>query len=124
MRIFVRPQPRGIMRRVVTAFVVGLVLACSANQRSDSPERPKALSDSDSAALDDSIKTIVSTYEGGGLTLDEASTQLADLLEPLGGLAYQGKQSPQAQELFRATGRELRRRDARRYGIPDSLPKD
>jgi hypothetical protein len=69
-------------------------------------------------------KTIVATYEAGGLTLDEASTRLADLLEPLGGLAYQGNQGPQAQELFEATGRELRRRDARRYGVPDSLLKD
>ena len=74
------------MNRVVVVFVVGLVLACSTKQSFNSSERPKALSARETAVLDDSIKAVVATYEAGGLALGEASKQLADLVEPLGGL--------------------------------------
>jgi hypothetical protein len=112
------------MNQSAAVFVVGFVLACSTDQGSNSSERPKALSAEEAAILNDSIETVIATYEAGGLAFNEASKQLADLVEPLGGFAYQGNQSPKVQRLFYATGRELRRREAQRHGVPDSLLKD
>jgi hypothetical protein len=112
------------MGRAGAFLLVGLVTACSAKQDSRTAEQPKTLSAQEAAILDDSIETLVGSYEAGNVTLSEATQRLADLIEPLGGLAHQGDQSPRARELFQATGRELRRRAAKRYGIPDSLLKE
>jgi len=112
------------MDRVVVVVLCGVLIACSVGQRTESPRPERTLRAQEAATLDDSIDLVVATYESGKVTLSEATRQLADLVEPLGGLAAQGKQSPRAEELFQSTGRELRRRDARKYGYPDSLVKE
>jgi hypothetical protein len=92
-------------------------LACGSGQQAE----PKQLSSKAAAALDDSMRVLVNAYEAGGLKLEVAAQHLADLVEPTGGFAWQPGASMRANQLFEATGRELRRRDAIQYGIPDSL---
>lgn len=84
--------------------------------------RPESSSSRSAPRLDGSVHTIVAAYERGAITLDVASRQLADLIEPSGGLATDSGLSPRAKELMDATGRELRDRTVKRSGIGDSRP--
>jgi hypothetical protein len=72
-------------------------------------------------ALDDSVRALVRAYEGGTVALAVASRELADLLEPIQGFATSRAVSPRADELLRATSLELQRRNAKKYGVPESL---
>ena len=101
-------------------LLVGVLVACGTNNRPEADTGRPVMTPEAAAVLDDSVRQIVERYEGGETALTDASRELADLLEPTGGLAVQGKQSPRATELFAATGRELRRRDAKWHGVPDS----
>jgi hypothetical protein len=69
---------------------------------------------------EDSIRSLVTAYEQNSLTLDAATSQLADLIEPMNGFAVQPGGSPRSRELFESVRRELSRRDMKRYGITDS----
>jgi hypothetical protein len=107
--------------QILLSFLV-LGLACG---RGSGPE-PGADSNGASAhvstPLDDSIQAVVQAYEAGAVSLDRATQQLADLVEPTGGFAHAAGVSPRAEALFQTTGRELRRRVAVRHGVPDSQP--
>ena len=109
------------MGRLTTVSVVGALLACGPGQRSESSAAPKPVGNQEAAALDDSVHLLVRAYETGALGLDPATEALADLVEPLTGVTYQSGASARATELFEATGRELQRRHAVRFGLPDSL---
>jgi hypothetical protein len=108
------------MRRGAAVFLCTLLSACSARQGSGVTDDARPRTSEDVAALDDSVRALVASYEVGAVSLTQASNALADLVEPTGGLAVQPAQSARAQELFQATGRELRRREAEKYGSPDS----
>jgi len=102
------------------AFVLS-ASACGAPERSSSPTGAADSHRTMSASKDDSIRTVVAAYEAGTLDLPAATQQLANLIEPLSGFAVGAGQSARAQELFRATSRELGLRMVRRRGLPDSL---
>ena len=87
-----------------------LALACGRAPEPEQravPHRPQL-----AAMLDDSVRAIVRAYEGGKVALEAATRSLADLVEPTGGFATEASMSPRTNELFQATGRELRRRDS------------
>jgi hypothetical protein len=69
---------------------------------------------------EDSIRSLVTAYEQNSLSLDAATNQLADLVEPMNGFAVGSGGSPRSRELFESVRRELSRRDTKRYGIADS----
>jgi hypothetical protein len=65
-------------------------------------------------AVDDSVRMLLAAYDHDQIPLDSAVRQLADLLEPFGGLSASGSISPKAREALDATARELARRASRR----------
>ena len=113
------------MRLTTPAMLGCLILgqACAQEQ----PESPHGayvkLLSPQLDALNDSIGTVLRAYEGGTVTLSEASRHLADLLEPVHGMATSRPVSPRADELLHAATLELQRRNARKYGLPDSLAR-
>jgi hypothetical protein len=109
------------MDRRVAVLLAGVLVACDANPRSEADVTRPPMTSRDAAMLDDSVRRVVERYEVGEVALSEAIRELADLTEPTGGFAVRGDQSPRATALFEATGRELRRREAERRGVPDSL---
>jgi hypothetical protein len=110
------------MSRVIAAVTLcGWFLVANACGFGRSEQAGVPMDSAAASALDDSVHTIVTAYENGALTLESAARQLADLVEPTGGFAAEPG-SQRANELFEATGRELRRRSARHVGVSDSLP--
>jgi hypothetical protein len=84
---------------------------------------PQALSAEPPAVTgvpEDSIRSLVTAYEQNSLSLDAATKQVADLIEPMNGFAVGPGGSPRSRELFESVRRELSRRDMKRYGITDS----
>jgi len=110
-------------RRLVLLFA-GALVACSAPSHHEAAVAPPTMTPQQSTTLDDSVRQLVHRYEAGEVALAEATQELADLIEPVGGFAVQGERSPQATELYEAASLELRRRDAKRFGVPDSLEKN
>ena len=111
------------MGRFAVVILVGTLVACASSSGAGSLQQPRSMSPEEAAAHEDSIRSIVRAYEEGTVALDVATQAMADLIEPTGGFAVQGDQDPRARELFEATGRELRRRQAERLGVPDSLAR-
>ena len=64
--------------------------------------------------FDDSVAAIFAGHSAGRISLEVASKLLADLLEPMDGLAASPPSTPEGRELLEATIQELARRSARR----------
>jgi hypothetical protein len=109
------------MGRRLVLLLAGALIACNAGGRQEAAVSPPPMTPEQSTILEDSVRRLVQRYEAGEVALAKATQELADLIEPVGGFAVQGKRSPQATELYEAASRELRRRDAKRLGVPDSL---
>jgi len=95
-----------VLRSIVRTLLVGALAVGTTFCTGTSRERS-------AAALDSTVAAIVRAYEAKEISLDSAAQQLANAVEPTGGLAATGHLSPRARELFEAAGRELARRGAR-----------
>jgi hypothetical protein len=84
------------------------------------PQVSSAESSAVTGVPEDSIRSLVTAYEQNALSLDAATSQLADLIEPMNGFAVGPGGSLRSRELFESVRRELSRRDLKRYGIADS----
>jgi len=98
-----------------------LVQACGSEQPVAQHSSEVKLLGPQTIALNDSIRALVRAYEAGSVTLAVASRELADLLEPIQGFATSRAVSPRADTLLRAASLELQRRNAKTYGVPESL---
>jgi len=91
--------------RVLSLSVVLLIWSTACSSRHAEPP---------AMAVDDSVRMLLAAYDHDQIPLDSAVRQLADLLEPFGGLSASGSISPKAREALDATARELARRASRR----------
>ncbi len=103
------------------ASLLVLAIACEAPERPPVGTAPTEKPQASASRSEGSVRAIVAAYEDGSLTLASATERLADLIEPMNGFAVSSGQSAGATELFDAVGRELKRRNARRYELSDSI---
>jgi|SRR4051794_5674840 hypothetical protein len=112
------------MRAAHRVACLGLlaVAACQPPHGHPVPQASRAQPPAVTGVPEDSIRSLVMAYEQNSLSLDAATNQLADLIEPMNGFAVGPGGSPRSRELFESVRRELSRRDMKRYGIADSVP--
>ena len=98
---------------LIVALLTGLAPSCARDEHA-AAKPSRSLS---AAQFDDSMTALVNAYSAGRLSLDSAGRLLADIIEPLSGLAMSGTMSPDMQKVFEAAGRELGRRSAADEGV-------